>query len=147
MSGFFFKFWSRQLRCKSRQLGYWVAFSPSSISWKRRQLNTGSSHFFSQLPALNENPGDGDWSHFDLSLMANPWPDQKFWVWKCWGDNILITTCVLSYQTGFLTSKNHFLAWQMTCLRNTSLHALQEKIQQTSIIIFTFTVVKTSLLP
>ena len=43
------KFWSRWLECKSRRLGNRVPFSPSSISWKSRRLNTQSSRFFSRL--------------------------------------------------------------------------------------------------
>ena len=49
-------FWSGRPGFQNRRLGNWVLVSPSSISWKSRRLNTQSSQFFSQLPAINENP-------------------------------------------------------------------------------------------
>ena len=56
------KFWSRRLGCKSRWLGNQVPFSLSSFTWKRRQLNTRSSRFFSRLQAVDEIPASLKWT-------------------------------------------------------------------------------------
>ena len=56
-SGFsLLKFWSRRLGFKRRRLDNRVPVTPSSISWNSRRLNTRSSWFLSQPPAIDENP-------------------------------------------------------------------------------------------